>query len=1232
VTLPAPDAQNFDLASTPIEDGITLIEASAGTGKTYCLAGLVVRLLVERPIKVGQILVVTFTNAAANELSSRVREAIHLAHDAISGRQMPTEPWLATLSEKPLAAERLRAALLEIDELTVATIHGFCKQVLESHAFESGLPFDPEVLEDDQALLLQAAEDVWRRRLYPESPEAGLLAAIAMARGWTPATFLGAWRELHRHPNTRLAPIPLPLTEALALLGKSLRELALLFDAARLRLFLSRLPFHDRGRHSAGALAALVGEAEALLVGGDLAALPALGRLRRSQLAKTLRRGQEALAEHPFLDACEELFATLEVVEHAFRAAFLRDLDATLAKRKESAGVLTFDDLLRRLDAALGDPRLGRRLATVVRRRFQVALIDEFQDTDLLQWSIFRRLFAEGRTRRPLFLIGDPKQAIYRFRGADIFAYLEAKDSADRRYSLPLNWRSAAKLVDAVSALFQAAPAPFVFEDIEMPMVHAAPATAERRLVGYGDAERPLELWWLELAGDAPAVKRAIARHLATGVVELLASEPVLRQGDAERRLHAGDLAVLVRTNDEATLVQEALRAAGVPSVVAQAGDIFRSAEIAELERWLAAVVEAGEPRRLRSALATLLWGDDAPALARLADDDLAFQQLAEVFAGYREVWRRQGFVAACERLLEDRQVRPRLLALVDGERRMTNLRHAIETVHQAILERRLSPVAAVAWLAAERGRARHEREATELRLESDARAVHIQTIHKSKGLEFEVVFCPFLWRARRAERPVLAHLDASQLVLDFGLRDHAEDFQRHRALADSERLAEDLRLLYVALTRARQRCVVFWGRLGAPQRMAATGLAWLLHRGQRQLEALGLDRALQAAAAVEQAIEDVAGRADLWRADVLALARQAPIRIRDLDGDGPPLLRLEAVDEGLTLRARPLEDFRRRLQTWRIASFSSLSRGGRTLTAAADATEFADPSWPARAAPDASPAQGLFAFARGTRAGSCLHEVLELCDFGAHDTAGTVALIERTLERWGLADAATHAGGPAYRPDTAVVAMLGRVLKSALPSPAGDAEAGQPFALAEVGAGQRLTEWSFHLPLDPLAPADLARLLADFADELPPGYPARVALLTEQPVRGFLKGFVDLLLCHEGRYYVVDWKSNHLGDAVADYGETALALAMVEHHYVLQYLFYLVAAHRHLGRTLAGYDYARDVGGAYYVFLRGVDAGPAPSLFEASPAISGIFASRPSRALIERLDAAITAEQRSRR
>lgn len=1271
---------SLDLLRTPIEDGVTVIEASAGTGKTFCLTGLVLRLLLERRVEhVGQLLVVTFTQAATEELVGRIRAALRDVQSALAGESAPRDEFVAGLvarhggraenrdgEETTDGAEILRRALLDFDDLTVSTLHGFCRRVLEESAFESGLPFDTELVESDDALLLDAGRDVWRR-LFADAD--ALLAAVATARGWSPATFLVDYREIHRHPSTVLLPATRGLQAARADITEAATRLRRAFDRARLRLELQDLPFRegrsddtdllaDRQRVRSllatlrSALERETGPEDGAEDGDAILAesLWALEPLRSSSLRRALPESHHreiarraALAR--FVPAVDALFAALDGLEHAVRARFVDQVERRFAEIKARGATLAFDDLLHRLADALADPRHGRRLTLAVRRRFRAALIDEFQDTDLVQYGIFRRLFGPG----PLFLVGDPKQAIYRFRGADIFAYLEAKREASRLYGLERNWRTGAPLLEAVHAVFAEAPRPFVFADVPFQAVEAAPRTAGRAL--EGDGGKPLEWRWLEDSSQARAEIRlhdATANEIANQLASAAAGRgPELVGDGGGRPLRPGDIAVLVRTNRQALDLQTALRRAGVPAVVSRSGDIFESDEMEELLRLLDAVLEPSSARALRVACATLVWGFDAADLTRLGEADAELQALVERFDAYRLEWQRRGFVAMVERLVIDRDVRRRLLGLDGGERRLTNFFHAVEVLHRALHERHLTPAGLVTWARAERRLADHDLDTAELRLESDARAVTITTVHKSKGLEYEVVFCPFLWQGRPvAERPVLAHVTDDRVVYDCG----SENLEAHRALAEAERLAEDLRLAYVALTRARRRTVVAWGPVGRGPASAASALAYLLHRRQGRL-APADSSPIDEATWVEGALAEVRARKDHWFRDLQTFVGDhaehmglAEIPESD-DGEGFDVEtdeesedRSEDLGVGTAdLHAVPIPDVTRlRLVPWRISSFSSLARGGER-----EMPDHADPAVPALAAAESKPVapEGIFAFARGPRAGDCLHRVLEAIDFRRLGRPDTAAAVRRELERFRLDEPSQHLAP--LDPERAVLDMLDAVLASPLP--------GESFALAEIGRADRLVEWQFHLPLRPIAPRELGDLFREHAaTPWAAEYAERLDRLGRYEIEGFLTGYVDLVFAREGRFFLVDWKSNHLGDHAAAYDLDAMTTAMLEHHYPLQYHLYAVALRRFLRERIPDFDPARDLGGAYYVFLRGAERraalSPTPAsrqldLFAASEstsgdstdpaaadgAVRGFFHDRPSVALLDALEARLT-------
>ncbi|MEM1180609.1 MAG: exodeoxyribonuclease V subunit beta [Acidobacteriota bacterium] len=1190
------DHRVFDLLDSPLEAGSTLIEASAGTGKTYCLTGLVLRALLEGQVDgARQLLVVTFTNAATDELVGRIRTALTTAKDVFDGRRPAPDPFFQGLLDRhggPSGRKVLRDALLDIDDLTVATIHGFCKRVLDEAAFEGGLPFDLDLVESDEDLWLNASRDVWRRLLASPEITGSALAALLAERRLEPGSFRDDYVEWRRHPRTRIAPEPLDVAEAVAQLDAARRAAKGRFDRVRWRLALSRVKFRA-GQSLAEPQrlrSTLYAFATYLSTGQD--GLWALESLAPSALRAAVDKASQPAHERlPGSAEVDRLHGAVEAVIHAVRFFVLEEVDHRFSTAKRRTATHAFDDLLRQLQSALAHPSHGRRLRRAVRGRYQMALIDEFQDTDLVQYDIFRRLFGDG----PLILVGDPKQAIYRFRGADVFAYLGAKREADRRYTLNRNWRSGESLVAAVNAIFLGAERPFVEADIPYPEAEAAPAAAGRVLEGDG----PASLIWHYLERESRteraenrilgATAREVARLLSAGLDIGTTPSPgpsgspaVVDSSDVSaihaRPLRPRDLAVLVRTNAQAQRMQERLRELGVPAVLGRSGDIYHSDELEECLRVLDAVLQPSHSGKLRAACSTVLWGDRAEDLQRLAHDDKAFAARVHAFDGYRRMWFEKGFIVMMETLLSEQKVRPRLAGLVRGERRLTNLQHAIELAHQADHEHHLSPASLVAWLRAQRQTPTYDRSAVELRLESDDEAVQLVTVHKSKGLEYEVVFCPFLWQARPVDRePVLVHESPERLVYDCG----SERLGRHLQMAEAERLAEDLRLVYVALTRARRRCYVAWGPIGRGPRSAKSGLAWLLHRRQR---AMG---EVDSARRVADGLNEAADRADSWLADLRELVAEYPelMEVRPLDedveveswrGDDELPLHFEAA----TLRPGVAD--LRQIPAWRIASFSSLTRG-----VAHEVPDRADlDSSPASRRRDPTP-QGLFAFARGARAGDCLHRLLERLDFTRWRDAETVALVKQELDRARLSGAGSHAreAPPDYDPEKAVLEMVRRVMTCALPG---------GVRLEAVDRASRLVEWQFYAPLASNSPRHLASLFERHArSEWSEDYARRLAGLSEHSVEGFLTGFVDLVFEHRGRWYLIDWKSNHLGDHIEDYNQPAMHRAMAEHHYFLQAHLYAVALNRFLALHIPNWDYGEHFGGAYYLFLRGVDGDP---------------------------------------
>ncbi|MEM6289203.1 MAG: UvrD-helicase domain-containing protein, partial [Bacteroidota bacterium] len=1209
----------FAYATTPVLAGRTLVEASAGTGKTFAIAGLVLRLVLDpeaggddapdwlageepAPAKAGgrpdlrRLLVVTFTNAATDELRTRIRAALRTALAVARGAEADdlTRP-LADLLARAGAEDRLLAALDRVDEAAVTTIHGFCKRVLDEAAFESGTPFEMEFVEDgdSDALRTRAAADAWARLAHGDP----LLTALALDRGLTPDALRQHHAAVADFPHVEILPAEPVFDDALAALRDAQARLGEAWDADAMA---ERLVDLDWNKSAAlGADPASVCARVEAFAAGDADALPAVALCAPEAVAKaaTTRSTaqKDAVAEVVALDAiqsCGAVAAAADLAAASFTRAFVLEVDARIRAIKERRGQLTFGDLITKLHDALHDPDTGPTLAARIRQQFGVALVDEFQDTDPLQYAIFKTAFAG----RPLVFVGDPKQAIYAFRGADVHAYLRAQAEADRVFTLGTNWRSTAGLVEAVNAVFAAPRRAFLFDPIPFRPVASSPAKAAPRLA---DGDRPPLVWWpLPEAYDGrPLSKTAASREIPALVAAEI--QRLLREARlGDRRLGAGDIAVLVPTRFVAGDVLRALQAAGVPAVVSRANDVRESVVMGEVELLLRAVLRPHDERALRAALATELWGWSAHAVAALDEAPDRQAQVAQGLRDAQRTWRRSGVLGVLVDFQEREGVLERMLALPDGERRVTDLRHTAELLHEIERAGARSPDDLLHWLHHRHEQALPSREMKELRLERDAEAVTITTHHNAKGLEFEVVFVPYLWslseRDLTAQKPALARTPDG-VVYDLG----SDRLAEHDRLRQADALAESVRRAYVALTRARERCYVVGGRVTIRRRRldAASPLGYLLHGHQAPYDGSLTDHAFEAraAASVERPL-DVIHALDPTGRLMRVVEPPAP-------ASGPMAVDDEAGEEAETFATALPEGARDRVRSpWTRASFTAWTSGHSGGLAASD-----EPLAPEAARPEAEPA-GLHAFAAGAAPGTCLHEILQYAKWGDDAEAAEInrETVARRLQQHGLDRVRRHR--VRIDPPAEALALIERVATAPLLG---------ETCLRDVKAEALAAEWDFTVPLAPVAPDALAEAFRQHgAAPFGAAYADDLARLSSAAVDGYLTGSADLVAYADDRWWVADWKSNRLGADAAAYTPDALEAAMLEHHYGLQLHLYTLGLHRFLRSRLgAAYAYETHVGGAVYAFLRGMDGREG----------AGLFRHRPLAALVDALDRLLT-------
>jgi exodeoxyribonuclease V beta subunit len=1170
----------LNLLTSPF-DGRSLIEASAGTGKTWTLTALYARLLLEKQLNVGQILVVTYTTAATAELRERIRKRLSELLDVYEngpGADVLLNDLQARFPD-PASHRRLLLAVHGFDEAAIFTIHGFCQRALQDSAFDAGGDFDSELTQDDRELVDALLSDLWRQELAHAD---AAWAAFLVHKRLTPQALRQRLRPHLGKPYLRVEP-NMAQTPVLPEVSAAWQRASELWISAG-RGWVETLMAHEglnQNTHKRDKFAGWHADLDAYFAdtAGMFGVPPALQKLGALALNKACKKGHEApvceLASA--LDTLtDELDAALPVGEQRLidlHVRLLQALNTELPLRKAAQRLLAFDDLLNQLKGSL-EGEGGELLSQALREQYPVALIDEFQDTDPVQYAIFSRIYPrEAAPEADLCFVGDPKQAIYAFRGADLNTYLLARDEAARQYTLATNHRSTPELIGALNTLF-ARPAPFAERGLDYVQVGAS-QKQRARLVLPDDAA-PLSVVWLgdELTGKGEASSRA-AVDTGRRIAYLLAAgergDAYFEGEDGRARLKGGDIAVLVSSHRQAGEIAAELLARGVSSVRRGKESVWHSEEAGDLAAVLAAYAEPGREGLLRYALGSRLLGRNASQLASGEADSRAWDEEREQAERYHQMWQQQGFMRVFRAWLDEQGVAERLLALPDGERRLTNLLHLAELLQAESLKRpgleRL-----LAWFHAQRMAEVHGEDAL-LRLESDADRVQIVTIHTSKGLEYPLVFCPYLWDGSllRQQEDITCHASDGTPLLDLG----SDALDTHRQQARQERFAERLRLAYVALTRARDRLWLHWGPIDCAVKkdgslkedgLHTSALAWLLHgRANPGVDAL-IDLAehmkIQTPSSLLQEIRDLAASSAGGIAIVAAFDEEHRVG-----------------GEHRSERPGQLAALPRVLSSaWRIGSFSGLAAG----------MHMEAPDRDTLFIPDASePGNGFYAFPRGARAGTCLHAIFE-------DWAGGKGTIEELVE-----PALTAHGIDAEQWGEVARVHLQRVLTCDLN--------GRGLSLAQLDPTQRLPELGFTFPVAQLNMDALRQLLIDPAMGLDPAARIAAERLTFDSLQGFLKGFIDLTFEHDGQWFILDYKSNWLGPDASYYGGERLQQAIAGEHYYLQYLIYLVALRRFLRQRLAGFDDSQ-LGGAWYLFLRGMPE-------------SGVHFARPSDALLDALD-----------
>jgi exodeoxyribonuclease V beta subunit len=1191
----APTIPDLDLLSFPLS-GSQLIEASAGTGKTFTIAALYLRLVLghgcDKALLPPDILVVTFTEAATQELTERIGQRLADAARYFREQSEDADPFLRSLRAEfsedqwPHCAYQLELAVQYLDEAAISTIHGWCNKVLAEFALSSGYLFEQNLVTDVEQLQLDVMRDYWRNFYYP-LPEEHI--ATVWQQLQNPETLRKKILPLISHLSlfTEPATPAVLLPEVKAERRKKLSELKAPWNnwVSEIRILLhgaiERKEVDGRklqARYLDSWLAKLVAWiSDAEMVDPDLQT--GQSRLTPEGLAEAFKG---PVPHHPAFEAMAKLADELaalpdpqqDLVLHA-AFWFARRFHQLQLERSE----LGFDELLSRLQQALQKDDAGV-LAERLRRKFPLALIDEFQDTDPVQYQLFDAIYQleQNRSDCGILLIGDPKQAIYAFRGADIYSYLAAKQAtAGRHFQLPKNFRSTHEMVSAVNHLFsyaeQRALGAFVLGRPDLLSFY--PVEAQGRKEKFFAEQQPVRAleFCIKASPDGKAFSKGaclleMAQACAEQIAVFLTGSAGFVQDDKFTKLKTSDIAVLVNNQQEANAIKKALAERALASVyLSDKGAVFESPVALDLLLWLRACAEPQREALVRSALSSWSLSLNYSELEQLLQDELLWEQQQARFASYQQLWQQQGVLVMLWQLMRDFGVAEFLQQQNSGERLLTDILHLAELLQQRSMELE-GPAALIRYLAEHvAGQGDLAAEQQKLRLESDEALIKIVTIHKSKGLEYPLVFLPFIALARAVDAdkgPITYHQDGELTVV---LQANEQQAQQ----AERERLAEDMRKLYVALTRARHYC---WVGLMPVKEQSAIGYL------------LSDDALLSPVALLEQ---------------LSPLLKQPDIRLATNLSE--QCTQVAVLDQAAELL--PYAQMTRSVkELWWIASYSALLEQHQHDSKAAELfQELQQELAPEQLQDDAEPteakavtlAQG---FVRGSQAGTFLHDMLE---WGA--VQGFDGLAQQPdLWQQGLAPLMQKYGLLQQLPEHRWQIRYWAEQQAPYPETEHLAEALVPLqcwlteliqtplwqnnsaSLSSLTQGSYRAELEFWLAVQHCSSAQLDALVQQYL------WPeqSRPALRTTQ-LQGMLKGFIDLTLEQDGRYWVLDYKSNYIADG--QYDSPALIQQMLAHRYDVQAALYAVAIHRLLQSRLADYQPEQHLGGALYWFLRGGNA-----------------------------------------
>lgn len=1186
----------FDLIHSPLT-GVNLIEASAGTGKTHTISFLLLRLILEKKLTIDRILMVTFTQAATQELKEKVLSLLLKTRDAIiSGKSddQLIETLMMQREKNHQDIETIQNAISDFDKSSIFTIHGFCSRILHDNAFEISNRFGEELVQDPFLYLQEVTDDFWRKNIYQSPVE---LVSYIYTKLKGPDYFLKLLNKVNaleidiipsiKHEEIQsLIPYHNTLI-ALKDIWSSFRDdiLVLLADESlKGNIYGSLKSGPKKPDDSARNLKiqTIADDMDLFLTKGSMG-FPLFKNFQlftTSKIKQSVKKGGTTPG-HTFFDVCDELHEKALSLEQEFETYLLylkgylfTFAETELDKIKNIQNIRFFNDLILKVRNAIRHSAdSDHAFIMEIRNKYIAALVDEFQDTDSVQYEIFSTLFSSKENL--LFMIGDPKQAIYSFRGADVFSYMEAARKTDASYTLNENWRSSRNLITAVNTFFSNIKNPFIFNDISFE--HGRAATND--IPDHQADIAPVKIWFVrsdsgKLLNKADAEK-ITAKAVANEIILLISSN----KNNCNEQFKEGDIAVLVQTNRQAMVMKDYLSRRQINAILFRTGDIYESHEAGEMERLLTALNDPANDSKMKSALCTDMMGIPAHMFDPQQEEVKSIEDIYKRFKSYKRLWEEKDFTPMFNHFLAHEEIKERLLAYPDGERRVTNILQLGEILQNESVMNKRRGESLLKWFAEQRDPDIPRKEENQLHLESDRCAVNIVTMHKSKGLEYPVVFCPFSWEGmRKQDDDILFHSDEDERKLMFDLR--GKESGCHLNLAQKEQFAENMRLFYVAVTRAKQACYLAWGNIKSTD---TSPISYLLY-GNEIVDDVHVLNSL---------INYISTKSsdDLF-SDIRKFSSQSDgtievLELKDTKGT-IKFSKDESLERNLFSR-----NFHGHIDTsWRIQSYSSL------ISAKEKESDVPDHDTFIYIHPHASLIESedndkkedtIFTFPKGAKAGIFFHDLLEHLDFTCSQSDTYDSLVSEKLLFYGF--------------DSKWNYTVYRVIDNILNIPL--AINNTPCTLSQIENDNRINEMEFYYPLNKITPEKIFHLFSKFNGiHALKKFPSQQEKLIFAPTQGFMKGYIDLVFLTDNKFFIIDWKSNLLGTDNRMYAHDYLVNEMNHSFYTLQYHIYALALHQYLRHRFPGYSYENNFGGIFYMFIRGVDKqlGPSHGIYKDLP------------------------------